>query len=158
MKSDHWLLGKIVEESLTKRDIAHLRKLLANGHTDEEALKALRERMHSNSKGMRMYIRHEKLRALTLKLSYRIHWTYIHMVIKKWLREKELLIRWKEHQHGTKVDNKALDIKKELLSNGHKLKHSSFDEDAEHDLLLRIENAAEELLQQIEKEEAHDFK
>lgn len=154
MKSDHWLLGKIVEESLTKRDIAHLRKLLANGHTYEEALKALRERMHSNSKGMRMYIRHEKLRALTLKLSYRIHWTYIHMVIKKWLREKELLIRWREDRYSDKVDKKANDLKAELLESGYRLKGAHMDDNSHEEVLSRLEQAAEDLLLHIENEES----
>lgn len=154
MKSDHWLLGKIVEESLTKRDIAHLRKLLGNGHSDEEALKALRERMHSNSKGMRMYIRHEKLSALTLKLSYRIHWTYIHMVIKKWLREKELLIRWREDRYRDKVDKKANDLKAELLESGCRLKGTHMDDSSHDEALSRLEQAAEDLLLHIEKEES----
>ncbi len=154
MKSDHWLLRKIVEESLTKRDIAHLRKLLGNGHSDEEALKALRERMHSNSTGMRMYIRHEKLRALTLKLSYRIHWTYIHMVIKKWLREKEILIRWREDKYRDKVDKKAYDLKAELLDSGCRLKSAQLDEGSQDEILSRLEQAAEDLLLHIEEEES----
>lgn len=131
-----------------------MRKLLSNGHSDEEALKALRERMHSNSKGMRMYIRHEKLRALTLKLSYRIHWTYIHMVIKKWLREKEILIRWGDDRHRDKVDKKANDLKAELLESGCRLKITHMDDNSHDEVLLRLEQAAEDLLLHIEKEES----
>jgi hypothetical protein len=41
----------------------------------------------------------------------------------------------------------------ELLSDGFKLKCVSFDEDAEYEFFARLESAAEDLLQQIEKEE-----
>lgn len=153
LKSDQWLLRKIVEEFITKRDIAYLRKLLANGHSDDQALEALRERMCSNAKGMKTYIRNEKVKALTLKLSYRIHWTYIHAVIRKWLHEKEVLIRWKEDRHGPKVNKKAHDLKADLLSEGGKLKCMSFDHETMEDFILKIESAAEKILAQIEKEE-----
>ncbi len=153
MKSDQWLLKKIVEEFITKRDITYLRKLLSNGHSDEQVLDALRERMCSNAKGMQAYIHNEKIKALTLKLSYRIHWSYILFAIKKWLREKEILIRWKEDRHGPKVSKKAHDLKADLLSAGCKLKYSSFDDEAMDNLMLKIESAAEEILAQIEKEE-----
>jgi hypothetical protein len=52
--------------------------------------------MFSNSKGLRAYIRHEKIRALIVKLSYRVHWVYVLPVMKRWIKEKEALIRWRE--------------------------------------------------------------
>jgi hypothetical protein len=57
LKSDHWLLQKIIEEAVTNRDIDHLRKLLSNGHPDEQALNALTARMCSIARGMQSYIR-----------------------------------------------------------------------------------------------------
>ncbi|TAN42315.1 MAG: hypothetical protein EPN22_12845 [Nitrospirae bacterium] len=158
MKSDDWLLKKIVEESLTKKDIAHFRKLLSNGHSDDEVLGLIRERMVSNSKGMKYYIRQEKVRALTLKLSYRVHWTYILVVIKQWLREKEILIRWKEDRHGDKIDQKAHELKMELLAGGCKLKCNHMEDDSHEDVFMKLEKAAHDLLLHIEKETSNEIR
>ncbi|MBI4679629.1 MAG: hypothetical protein HY753_00050 [Nitrospirae bacterium] len=153
MKSDQWLLEKIIGESINKNDVAHLRKLIGDGYSDKEILERLRERMRLNSKGMLAYIRHEKIRALTIKLSYRIHWSYIPQIIKEWLREKEILIRWKEHKHGDKIDRKARELKGELLNQGCRVKFNHMNEDDLQGLFVKLERAAEEILLHIEKEE-----
>lgn len=153
MKSDRWLLEKIIEESINKNDIAYLRKLMGNSHSDKEILERLRERMQSNSKGMLAYIRNEKIRALTIKLSYRIHWSYILPMINEWLREKEILIRWKEHKHGDKVDRKARELKEELLNQGCRMRYNHMNEEDLQELFVKLDRTAEEILLNIVKEE-----
>ncbi len=159
MKSVNWLVEKIVESSLNKRDISHIRTLIQEGKSDEEVLLSLRKRMFSNSKQMRAYIRQEKIRALMLKLSYRIHWTYILPIIKRWLREKEALIRWRESKHCSKIDEKAKELKGKLVDTYNSVKFDCISTgDIPKEVLYMIEKAAEELLLQIEKEEIDRLK
>ena len=115
MKSDRWLVEKIIKESLNKQDISCVRKLMQEGISDEEVLLSLRKKMFSNSKGMRAYVRHEKIRALMFKLSYRVHWVYLLPVMKMWIKEKEVLIRWRESKHSQKIDKKAKELKEKLI-------------------------------------------
>ncbi|MEW6002713.1 MAG: hypothetical protein AB1638_08730 [Nitrospirota bacterium] len=155
MKSDSWLLGRIIAESLNKKDVGYMRRLIQEGRSDEELLSGLRKRMFTNSKGMLSYIRQEKIRSLMLKLSYRIHWLYLLPVIKKWLREKELLIRWEENRHGDKIHKKTEELKEKLLDE--KYKKIKFDlintGEIPEDVMALLEKAAEEILLEIEDEE-----
>jgi hypothetical protein len=155
LKSDNWLTEKIVKESLNKQDISYIRKLIQEGMSDEEILLSLREKIFSNSKGMRAYIRQEKIRALMLKLSYRIHWVYILPMIKRWLREKEVLVRWKESKHYSKIDEKAKELKRELVDMRYnKVRFDCINRgDVPKDVMRMFERAAEELLLQIEAKE-----
>jgi hypothetical protein len=155
LKSDNWLTEKIVKESLNKQDISYVRKLIQEGMSDEEILLRLRKKIFSNSKGMRAYIRQEKNRALMLKLSYRIHWVYILPIIKRWLREKEALVRWKESKHYSKIEEKAKELKRELVDTRYnKVRCDCINTgDIPKDVMKMFERAAEELLLQIEVEE-----
>lgn len=55
--------------SVTKRNVAHLRKFLSNGHSDEQAPNVLRDCMCTNVRGMRSDIRAEKISSARLTLS-----------------------------------------------------------------------------------------
>ena len=159
MKSDNWLMEKIIEESLKNKDISYMRILIQEGMSDEEILANLRKRMFFNSTGMRAYIRQEKIRALMLKLSYRIHWVLLLPLTKKWLKEKEILIRWKEGKHCNKIVEKTKELRRNLLDA--KYNKTKFDclstGDIPEDIMCIIENAAEDLLIQIEEEENNEF-
>jgi hypothetical protein len=155
MKSDGWLTQKIINESLNKQDISHIRRLIQQGKSDVEVLLSLRKKMFANSKGMRAYIRQEKIRALMVKLSWRVHWVYFLPVMKSWIREKETLIRWRESSHSDKIDQKARELKERLIDNGYnKMKYDCANGgDLPEKVMDMIERAAEELLSRIEEEE-----
>ena len=155
MKSDNWLTERVIKESFNKKDISHIRKLIQEGKSDDEVLLSLRKIMFSNSKGLRAYIRQEKIRALMLKLSYRIHWTYLLPVIKRWLKEKEALIRWRENKHCNKIYEKAKELKEKLIDTRYnKVKFDCISTGCiPEDVMCMIERAAEELLLKIEEEE-----
>lgn len=157
MKSDNWLMEKIIEEPLKKKDISYMRILIQEGMSDDEILANLRKRMFLNSTGMRAYIRHEKIRALMLKLSYRIHWILLLSVIKMWLKEKEILIRWREGKHCNKIEEKTKELRRNLLDvKYNKVKFDCINTgDIPEDVMCMIENAAEALLVQIEEEESN---
>ena len=152
-------MEKIIEESLKNKDISYMRILIQEGMSDEKILADLRKRMFLNSTGMRAYIRQEKVRALMLKLSYRIHWVILLPLIKKWLKEKEILIRWKEGKHCNKIVEKTKELRRNLLDA--KYNKTKFDclstGDIPEDIVCIIENAAEDLLIQIEEEENNEF-
>ena len=80
-----------------------MRGLIDQGKSDEEILHCFRKKLFSNSKGIREYIRHEKIRALMVKLAAGIHWICLLPVIKTWITEKEMLIRWKESDHAETI-------------------------------------------------------
>lgn len=153
MKSDDWLIEKIINESINKQDISYIKKLIQQGFSDEEVLMVLRKRMSLNSKGMRAYIRQEKIRALMLKLAYRIHWIYLLPVIKRWLREKEVLIRWRESNHHKKIDEKVNELKGKLVDKYNKVRVDCINTgEIPEDVMSLLEKTAEELLLQIEEE------
>jgi hypothetical protein len=105
---------------------------------------------------MRAYIRHEKIRALMVKLSFRVHWVYLLPVMKKWIREKEALIRWRESHHSEKIGQKARELKGVLIDNSYynKMKCDCANGgDLPEKVMDVIEKAAEELLLTIEEEE-----
>jgi len=155
MKSDGWLTEKIINESLNKQDISYVRRLLQQGKSDVEVLLSLRKRMFSNSKGMRSYIRQEKIRALMVKLSWKVHWVYLLPVMKRWIREKEALIRWRESNHSEKIDQKARELRGRLIDDSYnKMKYDCANGgDLPEKVMDMIERAAEELLSKIEEEE-----
>jgi hypothetical protein len=160
MKSDSWLSEKIINESLNKHDISYVRRLMQQGKTDEEVLSSLRKKMFSNSKGMRAYIRHEKIRALMVKLSCKVHWVYLLPVMKGWIREKEVLIRWRESNHSEKIGQKARELKGVLIDNNYnKMKcDCATGRDLPDKVMDQIEKAAEELLLKIEEEEGNGLR
>ncbi len=155
MKSAVWLTERIMAESLHKQDISSMRELMQQGKSDEEILVRIRKKMVSNSKSMRAYIRHEKVRALMVKLSYGIHWVCLLPVIENWLTEKEALIRWRESDHSGKIQEKARELKNKLTDPEYK--KMKFDcangEGLPEKVMEMIEKAAEGLLLQIEEEE-----
>ncbi len=155
MKSDEWLVEKIIKESLHKNDISYMRELMWQGKSDEEILLCLRRKMFSNSKGMRAYIRYEKIRALMVKLASGIHWACLFPVIKTWITEKETLIRWRESDHAEKIQKKARELKNKLIDAEYKkLKFDCANGEAiPEKVMVMIEKAAEELLVKIEQEE-----
>jgi hypothetical protein len=111
--------------------------------------------MFSNSKGLRAYIRQEKIRALMVKLSCRVHWVYLLPVMKKWIREKEVLIRWREVNHSEKIEKKSKKLKERLLDTEcNKIKCGcAIGGDLPEEVMGMMERAAEELLLKIEEEE-----
>ncbi len=115
MKSDIWITERIARESIGKRDISHMKRMVMEGFTDEEILRSLRRRMVANSKSLQTYIRQEKILGLMLKLSFRVHWALILPVIEKWLEEKESVVGWSESKHDDRIAGKARQLR-EMLS------------------------------------------
>ena len=120
-----------------------------------DPLASLRKKMFFNSQGMRAYIRHEKIRALMVKLSSGIHWVCLLPVIKSWITEKEELIRWRESDHSDIIQKKIRELKDKLFDREYK--KMKFDcangEGLPERVMEMIEKAAEELLLKIEEEE-----
>ena len=159
MKSNQWILEKIIEESVSKEDIHFIKGLIQEGESDEQVLAELRKKMFFNSKGMMAYIQQEKIIAATLKIAYRVHWTYIFPIIKQWLKGKEIIVRWREHKHGSKITKKAEKLRELLFDEYGKVRLCIMsDENAPEDVMTAIEAAAEDVIKEIEREEAGEYK
>ena len=94
-----------------------------------------------------------------LKLSYRIHWVLLLPLTKKWLKEKEILIRWKEGKHCNKIVEKTKELRRNLLDA--KYNKTKFDclstGDIPEDIMCIIENAEKICSYKLKKRKIMNF-
>ena len=149
MKGDGWLLKAIFAEALKTEDVALLRKLFETEKSDKKIRLQMVEKMIGNSASMQAYIREEKITEIMSMLGGKLHWYLIFSVNKRKLDVKKDIVGWNGKCQKV-IEKKISELKVRMFDGLGKWRFNGGSDESIEEAINMLEQAAEEVLEEIE--------